>query len=122
MARTAILPKKIVTLLKNNHFLNVAQILELLEKNGEKYNKTSVYRALEKLQENDLVCKQTFGENEAKYELRADHHDHAICTNCEKVIPVECHTHLEQKIPGFHQNHHHTTIYGVCDSCLQKTN
>lgn len=120
MSRTAVLPQKILALLEDAHFLNVAQILELLEKNGDKFNKTSVYRTLEKLQENDLVCKQIFGENEAKFELRSDHHDHAICTNCEKVILVECHTDLEQKIPGFHSNHHHTTIYGVCDSCLQK--
>lgn len=120
MARTAILPKKIVALLEDAHFLSVADIIDGLSNKGKKYNKTSVYRSLDKLLENGVVCKESFGDQEAMYELRKGHHDHAVCTNCEKILSVECHDNRRRNIPGFQPDHHHTTIYGICDSCLEK--
>lgn len=118
MARTAILPKKILTLLEKNHFLTVGQIIVALAQSGKTYNKTSVYRALEKLMADGLVCKESFGESESMYELRTQHHDHAVCTNCEKIVAVECQSHSEKKIPGFTVDHHHTTLYGTCTDCV----
>ncbi len=120
MARTAILPKKIVTLLSEAHLLTVGQMIERLAISGENYNKTSVYRTLEKLEADHLICKETFGESEALYELRRDHHDHAVCTHCDKILAVKCHHHNSAKIPGFHADHHHTTVYGICDNCSRK--
>lgn len=116
MARTPVLPKKITSLLSKSHLLSVSQMLEKFEMTGDSFNKTSVYRALEKLMSQGKVCKQSFGESEAVYELRQDHHDHAVCTTCQKVTPIDCHDH-DFKVPGFEVDHHHTTVYGVCDSC-----
>lgn len=119
MARTAQLPKEILSLLNNTHLLTASQMIEKLTLSGKIYNKTSVYRALEKLEVDHLICKESFGESEALYELRKKHHDHAVCTHCDKILVVESKNHIKRKIPGFKIDHHHTTIYGSCDSCTK---
>jgi len=117
MSRTPILPNIIIELLTKNHLLSVTQILELLEKNQTQFNKTSVYRALDKLLSEEKVCKQSFGGGEFVYELRAHHHDHAICNKCEKIIAIECDNHEHKEISGFKISHHHKTLYGLCNNC-----
>ena len=117
MPRTSIIPEKIVELLNKNHLLSVAKMQEIFESSGENYNKTSIYRSLEKLIENGEICKQNFSEQEAVYELRNNHHDHAVCTNCEKIVAVECESHLKKNVSGFNIDHHHTTLYDLCDNC-----
>jgi Fe2+ or Zn2+ uptake regulation protein len=119
MPRNPIVSKKIKDVLQKKHLASVPQILEILEKNGEKYNKTSIYRSLEKLHEKGEICRQTFSGNESLYELRKDHHDHAICKSCKKIVAIECtHKKEEQRIPGFFIDHHHTILYGICSDCL----
>ena len=122
MARTAKIPQRIKEVLKKKHLLSVPQMMEFFKNNEEKYAKTSIYRALEKLQDKGEVCKQTFNDNEAIYELREGHHDHAFCTHCEKIVSIECtHEKEEQQVPGFSINHHHTTMYGLCNNCLDNS-
>lgn len=120
MARTAILPQKIIKILNKAHLLSAGKIIESLAESGETYNKTSIYRALEKLVADGAICKENFGDSEALYEVRSNHHDHAICTNCDSIITVKCTNHTRKDIPGFHPDHHHTTIYGLCQSCVKK--
>ena len=120
MSRTAFLSKHIIELLKKSHLLSATKVINLLANSEKKYNKTSVYRALEKLEIEGKICKESFGESEALYEIREDHHDHAVCTNCDTILKVACHSHFNKKIPGFHADHHHTTIYGLCDNCVKK--
>ncbi|MCB9813286.1 MAG: transcriptional repressor [Pseudomonadales bacterium] len=117
MARVAIIPKEIIELLSSSHILSAFQILEMLKIKGNKYNKTSVYRALEKLLVEGKICKQNFGNDEFKYELRKQHHDHAICDKCKKVISVKCHDRWPKKVSGFTIDHHHSTLYGLCKDC-----
>lgn len=95
-------------------------MLEKLSSSGNGYNKTSVYRALEKLELDNLICKENFNKSEALYELRKSHHDHAVCTNCDIILTIECDHHKEKKISGFQADHHHTTVYGVCDHCSKQ--
>ncbi len=120
MPRTAVLPQKIKDILESVHMLSVAEILEILEKNGDTFNKTSVYRTLEKMQESGEVCRESFGDSEFLYELRKEHHDHAVCNLCEKIISIACRGHSYKTIPGFKPDHHHTTVYGICEDCLAK--
>lgn len=117
MARVAIIPNMIIELLMHNHMLSVSQMLKMLKDSGENFNKTSVYRSLDKLIAQGKICKQTFREGEFFYELRDDHHDHAVCTKCEKIIVVKCKNNSKIKIPGFNVDHHHTTLYGLCKRC-----
>lgn len=119
MARISVLPSKIIELLATNHLLSVSQMQAIFKKDGESFNKSSVYRALDKLLEKGEICKQVFGDGEFIYELRSEHHDHAVCNNCEKIITIECSSHPNKKVPGFKVDHHHTILYGLCNSCLK---
>ncbi|MBU0974890.1 transcriptional repressor [Patescibacteria group bacterium] len=118
MARVAIIPNMIIELLTKNHLLSATRMLEMLKTAGENFNKTSVYRALDKLLIEDKICKQAFGDGEFVYQLRNNHRDHAVCTNCEKIIAVECRSSSNIKVSGFKINHHHTILYGLCKNCL----
>ncbi len=110
--------KEILTsLLEQYHLLSVADILKKLEQRDKTYNKTSVYRALDQLVEDGVLCRQYFTEAEAVYELRAHGHAHAVCTQCGAVQAVECEYAEPQTIKNFKIDHHHVTILGTCARC-----
>ena len=114
------LSKIIIDLLKKHHLLSAPDILELLEKNGLKYNKTSIYRALDKLFVNEKVCRHSMGSNQIVYALRCIGKAHLVCLCCGKVqtapIPVTCQFDKYQT-PNFTPDHQHATIFGRCHNC-----
>lgn len=99
------------------HLLTAPALLERLEELGQRFNKTSVYRALDKLLSEGEICRQTFGGNEIVYELREHHHDHAVCTSCGTIQAVECQSDIKPEIKGFKSDHHHVTVFGLCQKC-----
>lgn len=118
MARQSeLLSNLIVELLQREHLLTAPQLLEHLKNKQLEYNKTSLYRALDKLLAQDIICKQNFGNNDIQYELRSSHHDHLVCASCGKISAVECTVNLPKEINGFLVDHHHVTYFGVCKEC-----
>ena len=123
MARPAVLGTILIDIFKHHHLLSVGQILELLpEEFGKKYNKTSVYRALEKLEAQEIICEHTFTSGETKYELRQEHHDHLVCSRCGAIQSTNCGFALPELIDGFKTDHFHLTVFGLCADCQQKIN
>lgn len=107
----------IIGLLQETHLLSAGMILEKLSALGKSYNKTSVYRALDQLMNEDAICRHHFDKDESIYELRGHHHTHLVCTSCGKIDTAEC-TYVEPKELGtFKADHHHATIFGVCGNC-----
>lgn len=108
----------IESILSKKHLLTAVEILDELSSRGFDYNKTSVYRALEKMLKEEIICRQGLGTPEIYYELRNDSHDHMICTKCSKLSKIS-----EIKLPddlgGFTVEHHHLTVYGICADCQQ---
>lgn len=117
MAKPDILSEKIVELLSTKHLLTVQEMLKLLEKNGTPYNKTSVYRSLEKLLKAEKVCRHDFSNGESSYELHTDHHDHVVCTSCGIVESTDCKIKQSPRVSGFTIDHHHLTLFGLCANC-----
>jgi Fe2+ or Zn2+ uptake regulation protein len=117
MAKPDVLSQKIIQLLEKHHLLTVQGILQQLIQDGTTYNKTSVYRSLEKLLAAKTVCRHDFTGGEASYELHDAHHDHVVCTTCGSVAAVTCRIGHEVRIPGYSIDHHHVTFFGVCKSC-----
>lgn len=107
----------LVDLFSARHLLSAPQILDILQAVGRKYNKTSVYRALDQLEADGIICKQFFTQNEALYELKEHHHAHLVCTQCGKVIEAECDYHEPKDLQGFAVDHHHVTLLGLCADC-----
>lgn len=78
---------------------------------------TTVYRALEKFEKENLVQKIILNNGEAVYEASKHKHHHIICTSCNKIHHVE----IQQKIISEVENISHLkpesieiTIKGIC--------
>ena len=107
----------ILQLLRESHLLTAPQLVEKLHHQGNPVNKTTVYRALEKLEAQGVVCKHNLVNNDLAYELREHHHDHLICTQCGQVVTAECLLEVLPQVQDFNISHHHLTLYGVCSEC-----
>ncbi|MFL7870363.1 MAG: Fur family transcriptional regulator [Anaerolineales bacterium] len=82
----------------------------------------TVYRTLEFLAENGLVCSAQAGGGHLAYEIaKADHH-HLICRKCGGEVQID-HTSLEQLYSeleaqsGFRFIDSHITFFGLCPEC-----
>ena len=87
----------------------------------------TVYRTLSLLEDSAMVTSLSFGAQGKKYELGAkDHHDHIICTGCGRICEfVDEEIELKQKkiaeSLGFLMQEHSMQIYGICQTCQNKT-
>ncbi len=121
MARPDKISLKIAQILQRNHTLSAPEIVEKLKQLGEECNKTSVYRALERMSDREEVCRHMFGGQTATYELRSHHHDHLVCTVCGQIQEIPCLTQLPREVADFQVEHHHLTLFGTCASCRHQT-
>ncbi len=84
----------------------------------------TVYRTMNLLVECGLARDSVLLKGQQSFEklYHQSHHDHLICTQCEKIVEFEhpliekyqleiCHTY------GFTLNHHKMEIYGICLDC-----
>ena len=112
----------IVELLKKHHLLSAPEILSLLKDDGLKYNKTSVYRALDKLFINQKICRHSMGSNQIVYALRCGNKANLVCQCCGKVqtidISSECDISFYQT-ENFTPDHPHVTNCGRCHKCSE---
>lgn len=111
------LRQQLLSLLEKQHLLSVAEMLDWLKKTGKSYNKTSVYRALEQLLSENILCRHYFDEAEALYELREHHHAHLFCRHCGKVFAAESSYYPPKEVKGFRVDHYHLTLIGLCPNC-----
>lgn len=109
--------QKIITLLAQDHLLTAPQLLEKIHAQGQRANKTTVYRALDKLLEKGELCKHNLLDNDIAYELRVHHHDHLVCEKCGKIRTVNCQLNAPTMIEGHMISHHHVTFFGICAEC-----
>lgn len=119
MSREPKLAQRIVRLLATKHLLSAGEILNTLNAGEKQWNKTSVYRALDRLVENGDVCQHYFHDSQAVYELSSHHHAHVFCKNCGIVVIAECDYAEEPKVKNFQIDHHHLTLIGICQKCAE---
>ncbi|MEX0896234.1 MAG: transcriptional repressor [Patescibacteria group bacterium] len=118
MARQPKTQQAIIEILQRSHLLTAPQLVETLEKQDAAVNKTTVYRAIEKLLEKGILCKQLIHGDVPSYELRSDHHDHFICEACQSCEKIPCVTITMPELAAQKKvDHHHTAIYGLCENC-----
>lgn len=86
-------------------------------------NKTTVYRALDLLQELDLVTEHKIGDGPAQYEAASrGHHAHLICEKCGQSQDMDAQLAENLRI-GLHARHGFRAeleshpIFGVCAQC-----
>lgn len=119
MGRLPLAKQQITTLLTDHHLLSAVEIQDRLIALKAQFNKTTIYRTLDKMLAEGLVCRQTLANDVTKYELRAHHHDHLVCEKCDSVTAIECSLPTQKVIAGFTISHHHMTLFGVCKRCAE---
>lgn len=104
--------------------LTAQDIILGLESLGLKVNKTTVYRELFFLLNNEIIKAIDFGDGVKRYELLGEeHHHHIICINCKKVEDVDLAADLEkdeakiEKDKKFKILNHSLEFFGLCSNC-----
>jgi Fur family ferric uptake transcriptional regulator len=86
-------------------------------------NISTIYRALELLEQLGLVTHTHLGHGAPRYHLAAEaEHVHLVCTECERIteIPPEAVAPLVAALErnhGFRTDVGHLTVFGVCSGC-----
>ena len=117
------LSQYIINLLKKHHLLSAPEIQQILTENSLKYNKTSIYRALDKLFINQIVCRHSMGSNQIVFALKSEETAHLVCQCCGAVHPIKTDGKLDIKAyqtPEFAPDHFHLTIFGRCNDCYHE--
>ena len=117
--RSTALRLRILELLKERHLLSADEIVDILNNDQKTCDRVTVYRNLETLQQEGLLCVHHFGDRQAKYEIK-NYHAHIICKICQKVESLEDFEIILPKGINDHEiDHFHLEFYGYCKSCLQ---
>lgn len=86
----------------------------------------TVYRVLTQFEQAGILVRSQFDGAKAVFELNdGDHHDHLICTHCNKVVEfsdeeIEERQHRVAEAHGFTLESHTMMLYGVCPECAAK--
>jgi len=87
----------------------------------------TVYNSLRYLRESGLVQEISFGDGASRYDGITDRHDHALCTECGKLVdfdlaePAELMQEAARK-SRFQPESVHLTLVGRCPDCLEVEN
>ena len=119
--------KVLETFLQTEQHVTVAQLVELIEKNGWQLAPEFVKETMKLMCRFGFARKSRFDNGITRYEHLhlGQHHDHMICTKCHKIIEFE-EDRIEQlqlsiaTARGFHMLQHKLEIYGICSDCLQE--
>ena len=90
-------------------------------------SRATVYRLIPVLIQADIIQQSLLSEGQSKFEVTWNraHHDHLICSQCNKVIEFHHNTIelLQREIAskyGFVLDHHVMELVGRCESCQAK--
>ena len=107
--------------------LSIEDLLDKVRVEEPKIGYATVYRTLKLLKECDLAFERHFGDGVSRYEVawEDEHHDHLICTDCEKIIEfednaIELLQHEMAARHGFTLSRHKLELYGLCPDCQAK--
>lgn len=120
---------KILDVLQSNPDMHLSadEIHNKLVTHNESIGLATVYRVLTQLEVAGLIQKNQFTDNQSSYEIKKQHHDHLICTQCGKIIEFmndDLET-LQETISDKYQfrlDSHVMTLFGVCKDGKCKNN
>ena len=78
------------TLEQAGGFASAQEVHQLITRQGDRIGLTTIYRALQNLQKENLVDLLRRDDGEAIYRLCGDaHHHHLVCRNCGRTVEIE---------------------------------
>lgn len=86
----------------------------------------TVYNSLRYLKESGLVREVTFGNGASRYDGETERHDHAICSDCGKLVDFALPATMQLMRPAARSSHFkaesvHLTLIGLCPDCRTET-
>jgi Fur family ferric uptake transcriptional regulator len=113
------------TFLASGGHLNIEQLLAKVREQDARVSAATVYRTMKLLTECGLAQPRHFGDGLTRYETAGDHHDHLICTQCQRIVEfedeeIEALQEAVAKRHGFKVTHHKMELYGLCPKCSKK--
>ncbi|NCP67324.1 transcriptional repressor [bacterium] len=105
--------------------ISVPDLTLALEAQSIQPNKTTLYRLLERLENEGLVETVLLDNKTAFYEIKKNHHHHFVCEDCSTIECLEDNA-LEQKIhalehdlssQGLKIKTHQFSFTGLCAAC-----
>jgi Fur family ferric uptake transcriptional regulator len=110
--------------LKTERHLTAEEIYNIVKKKNPSIGYATIYRTMKLFSEAGLCRELQVEDGVTRYEhlYKHKHHDHLICTRCEKFIEIfspEIEA-LQKKIArknGFNLERHRLELYGVCSDC-----
>jgi Fur family transcriptional regulator, peroxide stress response regulator len=82
----------------------------------------TVYNSLRYLREAGLVHEISFGDSASRYDRETDRHDHAICTDCGRLVDFDLPEAAKLMQAAARKSHFkaesvHLTLRGLCPDC-----
>lgn len=102
--------------------LSPTEVYERASRDVPGLTEPTVYRTLDFLAENGLVCSAHTGSGHLVYELAKQDHHHLICRKCDAEVHID-HALLEQvyaeleSSSGYRFIDCHMTFFGLCPEC-----
>lgn len=123
---TKIRQTMIEALVEARHPVSAPQLLEQVSLKHPSVNKTTIYRELDFLADNQILSEIDILDGMKRYEILHPnhHHHHLVCTSCRDIQCVEVPHHdlhaLEGKIQQTHDftvQSHVLEFFGLCKKC-----
>lgn len=107
--------------------ISAEEILKHIQDEHQAVNKTTIYRELFFLLENNFIKEIEFGDGKKRYEIAINrpHHHHIICVNCKKVEDIPLEQELEaqesliERTTGYKLTSHMLEFFGLCSNCKE---
>ena len=105
-----------------DHHLTAQDLAESVQRAVPDVHLSTVYRALESLEEMGIVDHAHLGHGRAVYHLVDEPHQHLVCERCERVVEVPDDVFAElsatlRRAYGFVLRPHHFAVVGRCAAC-----
>jgi Fur family peroxide stress response transcriptional regulator len=99
-------------------------ILEAARRRLPGISYATVYNSLRFLKEAGLVHEIKFGDSASRYDRETDRHDHALCSQCGKLVDFDLPQAAElmkaaARRSKFKPESVHLTLKGVCPDCCE---
>ncbi|MBV1707051.1 MAG: transcriptional repressor [Hyphomicrobiales bacterium] len=124
MARPAKWSDKVLAALAAtpSHGLTLEELRADIGRQGQEPEFSALFRAVEQLVAYGTVRRVAIAGRAARHELAGQHHDHLLCTACDRLVPVGC---LAAKLDlaglehatGFALAAHDIVLPGLCPAC-----
>lgn len=106
-----------------NH-MTASEIFEAARKVLPSISYATVYNSLKYLKDSGLVNEISFGNGASRYDRETDRHDHAICTECGKLVDFDLTVtsnlvRAAVRKTRFKPESIHLTLRGVCPDCRE---